>query len=141
MRQIERLRRHGWCAFTPRLQHLVLLLGILPSLTFLGHWGLQFDLPGTNLYVVLVPAANHDEPAHIDTKQAHRQHQDHCHANAASCTDVPLIGASPFALMQDSVAYLGASGVMIAVALAIWRPRPAIIIGPELQPPRSLLAI
>lgn len=140
MRQIERVRRRGWRAFTPRFQHIVLLVGILPSLIFLGHWGLQFDVPGTNLYVVVVPASPHDEAAHAETKGQQRQHQDHCHANAASCTDVPLIGASPFALMSDSVAYLGASAMLIALALAVWRPVAGMIVAPELQPPQRLFA-
>lgn len=113
--------------------HVFLLIAILPSLTFLGHWGLQFDIPGSHLYVVLMPVeSGHD---HVSPAEESR-HEQHCHANAASCTDVPFMGASPFALLQYSVAHLGALALLIALSVAVWRPGLSLTIGPEPRPPR-----
>jgi hypothetical protein len=118
-----------------RSLHLLLLVAILPSLTFFGHWGLQFDIPATRWYVVLMPAPPHEDHA-TSGEEAH--HEQHCHANAASCTDVPFTGASPFALLRTSVAYLGAFALLIALAVVTWKPGGSVTIGPELQPPRQL---
>jgi len=119
--------------FRARALHVVLLIAILPSLTFLGHWGLNFDIPGSGFYVVLMPAPAEHEHASQGEESHHEQH---CHANAASCTDVPFMGASPFALLQYSVAHLGALALLIALSWAVWRPGLSLTIGPELQPPQ-----
>jgi hypothetical protein len=115
-----------------RFQHLLLLVGILPSLTFLGHWTVQFDIPGTNSYVLVVPGEAHDD-LHEDV----HTHESHCHASAATCTDIPFVGASPFALMHDSVIYLGVAAVLIVLGLNTWRPRKSTTVAPLLQPPQA----
>lgn len=127
MNELARLRRLVGAA---RVRHLLLLVAILPSLTFLGHWALQFDIPGTNSYVVVVPGETHED-AHTE-----HTHEQHCHAGVATCTDVPFTGASPFALMHDSVIYLGASALLIVLGLNTWRPRQSTTIAPLLEPPR-----
>lgn len=137
MRGLGRLLRHGWGAFNTRVQYLALLVAILPSLTFLGHWSLKIDVPRTDLYLTLIAPSHHDdEHAGNDDQQAHTNH---CHANAASCTDVPFTGASPFALLGDSIAYLGAATLLVALTLGIWRPWATLTVGPELRPPRRTI--
>jgi hypothetical protein len=121
--------------FRARGLQVLLLIAILPSLTFLGHWGLQFDIPGSRLYVVLMPAP----PEHEHDPAEESKHEQHCHANAASCTDVPFTGASPFALLQSSVEHLGAMALLIAFSVAVWRPGRSLTIGPELQPPQRMV--
>lgn len=128
MEASPRLRR---LVRTARFRHLLLLVAILPSLTFLGHWALQFDIPGTNSYLVVVPGEAHD-----DSHTGH-SHEQHCHAGVATCTDIPFTGASPFALMHDAVFYLGASAVLIFLGLNTWRPRKSMTIAPLLEPPRT----
>jgi hypothetical protein len=121
--------------FRARGLQVLLLIAILPSMTFLGHWGLQFDIPGSRFYVVLMPAPQEHE--HDPGEES--KHEQHCHANAASCTDVPFTGASPFALLQSSVEHLGAMALLIAFSVAVWRPGRSLTIGPELQPPQRMV--
>jgi len=134
--------RHGWSGFRPRFRTWALLLALLPALTFLGHWSLHVDVPGTNLYVVVVPG----EPAQAHTHDGKQQdsgqsHERHCHAGVASCSDIPFTGASPFALLSDSVAYLGAFGALTALALLFWRPGATASVGPDLQPPKPVFVL
>ncbi|MGH2633201.1 MAG: hypothetical protein ACRDG3_07310 [Tepidiformaceae bacterium] len=112
MRQWARIRRLGWLGFRPRLQHWLLLIAILPSWTFLGHFSLALDIPFTNQYLVLVPAAPHNDRSNVQV------HENHCHANASTCTDIPFTGASPFLLARRSVAYFGAAAVFVALSLS-----------------------
>jgi hypothetical protein len=134
MTSLGRLRQHGWGVFSTRAQYIVLLVAILPSLTFLGHWSLNLDIPGTDLYLTLIAASHHDdEHAGHEDEQAHTNH---CHANAASCTDVPFTGASPFALLHDSIAHLGAAALLVVLTIGAWRPWSTLTVGPEPRPPR-----
>jgi hypothetical protein len=115
---------------------------MLPTLTFLGHWSFHIDVPGTNLYVLIVPGEQAPAVTHDSQQQGDGQsHERHCHAGVASCSDIPFTGASPFALLSDSLAYLGASAALTAVALAFWRPGAVASVGPELQPPRERFAL
>ena len=133
MTSLGRLR-HGWGVVSTRVQYVTLLVAILPSLTFVGHWSLNLDVPGTDLYLTLIAASHHDdELARHDDQQAHTNH---CHANAASCTDVPFTGASPFASLHDSIAYMGAAALLVVLAFGTWRPSSTLTVGPELRPPR-----
>ena len=118
---------------TLRFRHALLLVAILPSLTFLGHFGISVDIPGTNSYVVLVPGGGHDD-AHEGTTHTH---ESHCHASVATCTDVPFAGASPFALLHNAIVFLGATAVMIGVSLNAWRPRRVTVISPLRRPPQA----
>jgi hypothetical protein len=131
MRFGRRLCSRGVFAVRPGARQMLLLVAILPSFTFLGHWGLQFDVPGTDDYVVLVPGASHEDQHEVG------QHENHCHLNAATCTDIPFTGASPFALLHASVAYLGATALLLAFALNAWRPSSGATVDPDLRPPRG----
>lgn len=116
---------------------MILLIALLPTLTFLGHWSLQIDVPGTNLYVVLIPGEpEHSHAADSQEPEDEASHSQHCHTNAGSCSDVPFTGVSPFALLSESVAHLGEGGALIALVLALWRPWRSLAIAPEEMPPR-----
>ncbi len=110
---------------------LALLIAILPSLLFLGHWTLRFDVPGTD-YSLGLPKAGvaHGEAAAHD-------HARHCHGNSASCSDVPFAGASAFALMSASVACLGLAGILLALGGSWWLPSRRATVAPEPRPPRG----
>lgn len=101
-----------------RWRSTLLLVAILPALTFFGHWPtMTFHIPGAALDLT-VPFVS-EETAHSvagDTtggptagsgSEGH-EHAQHCHADAASCTDVPFTGASAFGLLNDTMALLGA---------------------------------
>lgn len=138
MEQISSVRRKGWAGISQRAASFALIIALLPTLTFLGHWTLHIDVPGTNLYLVLVPAEPESAHTHTDTAEHEDggSHSQHCHTSAASCSDIPFTGASPFALINDSLAHLGEAGALIAIALALWRPWRSLQIAPELLPPR-----
>ena len=113
--------------------HSLLLLAILPSWAFLGHFSVTVDIPFTNEYLVLVPIAPHNDRGNVQA------HEDHCHANASTCTDIPFTGASPFTLARQSVAYFGAAALsLFAISLIWWRPTGVQNVAPDLQPPRRL---
>ena len=87
--------------------------------------------------MVIVPASR-TRPTHADQQQDSGQsHERHCHAGVASCSDIPFTGASPFALLSDSLAYLGAFGALTALALLFWRPRSAASVDPESAAPEA----
>jgi hypothetical protein len=118
-----------------RIGARALLIAFLPSLLFLGHWTIRFDIPGTDLYVGM------PESAHVHTEGDGHDHAQHCHANVASCSDVPFTGASAFALMSESVAYLGFGGVLLALGLCWWTPSRTATVAPEPTPPRRGAAL
>ena len=113
---------------------LLLLVALLPSMTFLGHWQVELPLPNTDSHIALprAPQAHeHGSPGgHED------DHSQHCHADADSCSDVPYTGASAFALLNDTVAMLGAAGALVALAAFAWRPHGAAPHFPDSPPPR-----
>ena len=107
-----------------------MLAAVLSTLSFLGHWSLQVDIPFTDQYLVIVPSV----PDH--GRGAAQTHEDHCHASAATCTDIPFTGVSPFLVMRASVAYFGIAAVLIATTALWWIPSSAASVAPELRPPR-----
>lgn len=136
------MRSRGWSGIPAGVRAWALLVAFLPTLTFLGHWTLHIDIPGTNEYLLIVPG----EPAHADShadehSSQSENHDRHCHAGVASCSDIPLTGISAFALLNDSIAYLGATGALIVLAAIAWRPRTLNSIDPDLQPPRTPFAL
>lgn len=137
---VERLRRvhsRGWSGIPARFRAWALLIAFLPTLSFLGHWSLHVDIPGTNEYLVIVPGAPTASGTHShDGSTETGDHGRHCHAAVASCSDIPLTGISAFALLNDSLAYLGAAGALIALAATAWQLRALNTIDPDLQPPR-----
>lgn len=127
----------------------MLLIAILPALTFFGHWPvITIPMPGAalDLTVPFVSEESAYEPAGATTpgtttgssSDAH-EHAQHCHADAASCTDVPFAGASAFGLLNDPMALLGAGALLTIVIGTTWKPRRGAAIGPDLRPPRASL--
>jgi len=136
------VRSRGWSGIPARVRAWALLVAFLPTLTFLGHWTLQIDIPGTNEYLLIVPGApEHNTDSHGDEHSSETEtHDQHCHAGVATCSDIPLTGISAFALLNESIAYLGVAGALIALAAITWRPRALNSIDPDLQPPRAPFA-
>lgn len=122
-----------------RTRQLALLLAYLPSLLFIGHWPLAVDIPGTDLYIglPLTPAARSHAGPTTPEGEGH-DHAQHCHADLGACSDVPFTGASPFALLSEAVAFLGAAGLLLFVACGPWRPHHVMTVLPGRRPPRPL---
>jgi hypothetical protein len=120
----------------------LLLIAILPSLTFLGHWEIDIPVSGTAWYVAF-PGAHTADHHHDDGSGGgdHEEHDRHCHANFSSCADVPFTGASPFAVLAECVALLGAAGTLVLLAATAWQPGKLLDIIPEPRPPRFVLTI
>ncbi|MBI4570675.1 MAG: hypothetical protein HY723_01895 [Chloroflexi bacterium] len=59
---------------------LVLLLAMLPSLVYLGHWGEYIQ------YAVSGPGLLEDEAGPLE----HTLHHAHCHAGPSTCADQPV---------------------------------------------------
>jgi len=74
------------------MRRWLLLAAYLPALTFLGHWPLAIDIPGTSLYVGLPERTSSHEAGH----------ESHCHASAGSSSDVPLAESATVAVLADS---------------------------------------
>lgn len=112
----------------------ILAFALLPTLTFFGHWPAELPIPGTSYYLALPGAA----PA--SPEDAGHDHSSHCHADAASCSDVPATAGVTFAILNDVVALLGVSGLLVLLALRWWKPGQGFTPSPELEPPRALWA-
>ncbi|MEO8541330.1 MAG: hypothetical protein ABI577_16430 [bacterium] len=116
---------------------LGLALTLLPMLTFMGHWPDAVHIPTTDQYLAIPLAGHHSH----EEDEAH-EHEQHCHGNSASCSDVPNIAGTGFALMNQSLtAAIAATALLWAVALRWWRPGGTNSLIPELQPPRQFAVI
>lgn len=126
-----------------RARSWLLLVAIVPSLTFLGHWPeLRVDIPGTNSYLVL-PGGEADHASGHSHNDAggpaeEHQHEQHCHANVASCSDIPFTGVSAFAMLAAAVAFLAISGQLVLVSPRIWQPERALQVDPSTPPPKRV---
>ena len=112
----------------------VLLLALLPSLLFLGHWQPELAVPFFASHILLVPGegAAHESAPESGESAAHARH---CHGGAATCSDVPYAGGSGFALLSEAVALLTAPPAVVAVnevldLFALHAP------GPDPRPPQ-----
>lgn len=131
----------------------LLLLAILPTLTFMGHWpDIRIGIPGSTAWLT-IPLASEGDHHHEGTPGEHGAnpedehhsefgteedgHGRHCHADAASCTNTPFTGISAFALLSESVALLGAGGFATLLVHQLWEPTSDLTPGPEFLPPRA----
>lgn len=102
-------------------------------LTFAGHWSIELPVPGTSLRVQLplVEAGAHQHDGH-----AQPGHEDHCHADAGSCSDVPVTSLASVALLHETIAFVTAGGRLEPLASGYWQPSHSEIVTPETTPPR-----
>lgn len=109
----------------------LLLLAMLPSWTLLGHVHLEFAVPGTALHVGL--PGGHDGGGHGPDGEDHERH---CHAAVASCSEVPFTGASAFLLMAEAAALVGMAGVRVLSGARPGGPLHGVAVAPDSPPPR-----
>lgn len=119
---------------TQRRMALWLMLALLPMLTFFGHWPTHIDIPGTGLYLT-VPFAG---PIQDDATE--HDHAQHCHGEASGCSKTPATAGVGFAIMNETIAALGAAALLVAVASRTRTLRAPRGVTPELPPPRTVLA-
>jgi hypothetical protein len=113
----------------------ILVLALLPTLTFFGHWPGQIPIPGTG-YHLAIPGSSTAAPAGA-ANEGH-DHASHCHADAATCSDVPATAGVSFAILNETLALFGAGGLFVLLALRWWVPGEGFTPSPELEPPRAL---
>ncbi len=122
---------------------MLLCLALLPTLLFLGHWGIAFTLPIVDVHIVLVPESEQRDLVHPssgpDEQDESASHSRHCHGGVATCSDVPYAGASGFALLSESVAMLASAPTAASIRelgelSALCDP------GPDPRPPQALLS-
>lgn len=113
----------------------MLLVALLPTLTFIGHWELRLDIPGTGYFV-----GAEATPEHADHDDGH-DHSQHCHDSVASCSDVPATAGATVAMLQSELLSLHLGGMLHRA----WQAESALPAGgsslPELQPPRPITAL
>ncbi|PFG73506.1 hypothetical protein [Tepidiforma thermophila] len=125
----------------------VLLVSLLPMLSFFGHWpALAVPIPGTGIELQLpfsgpVPGdgGTHD---HADGHaHAPGDHEAHCHAEMATCAETQVGGQAPVTVLLETVLQLLGAGAWVAfAACAALAPRPADPAGID-PPPRTPLLI
>lgn len=111
-----------------RLQRVVswlLLLSLLPMVTFFGHWpALALAVPGTG-FELRVPFSGSPPAAAAPGGHVHADgsghdhggdHEAHCHASMASCGDARVGGAAPVTVLLETVVLLLSGGPWVAVA-------------------------
>ncbi len=109
-------------------------MAFLPSVLYLGHWSVRVPVPGTDAFVAVGMAAEHDAQA------SEGAHEEHCHGTA-SCTDSPPAPvAIGFALLSESLALLAAAGLLVLMAASDSRLRALAAVPPILPPPRAQAA-
>jgi hypothetical protein len=112
-----------------------LLFAILPTLTYMGHWPRELDLPGAHPSLRLGASADTHDPGHEDGDEG-LAHQRHCHGSPSTCSDVPFTGTSGLAVLNEWLALAGVSSLLVMLAGRWWRPGRPFAPPPELRPPR-----
>lgn len=103
---------------------LVLLVSLLPMLTFFGHWpAITVTLPGTAVALQLPfsgpppgPAAGHSHVGGDAHAHAPGDHEAHCHASMASCAQTQVGGQAPVTVLLETVTLLLGAGTWLAMA-------------------------
>jgi len=118
----------------------LLFLSLLPTLLFVGHWSLHIEIPGTNSYIGMPTSGAEAAVAHhhdASSQHSSHEHEQHCHANAATWADAAAVPVAPVAHLADAVAAFGADSA--------WRRIPSetlSLIGwtaaPQVPPPRTI---
>lgn len=116
-----------------RLQYAwILFYAILPTITFAGHWDVQVRFPGTATTVGFAPSHTHASSASGEAAA----HSDHCHVDAAGCSDQPLVSGASVAHFRESLASAVVMGEVHGYFLATLVPPEGASVGPDLPPPR-----
>lgn len=106
----------------------VLLLALLPTLTYFGHWpAIAIPIPGT-ADVLVLPFASGETAA--------GDHHQHCHADAAECSSGPGSFALAVSLLAAAVALALPGGPLLPVRAPITRLALQHLPAPEPGPPR-----
>lgn len=122
---------------------MLMLLALLPMLTFMGHWPrITVDLPGDSEFV-LSPGSQHgsESIAHTHTGDGASEddghHGEHCHSGVATCTDIPFTGGVTVLNLQEAVLSIGLSAAAFRASDLAGAALTSAAIDPDLQPPRD----
>jgi hypothetical protein len=112
-----------------------MMAALVPSLLYLGHWSVRLPVPGTDAFIALGMQAEHEAQA------SEGGHEAHCHGSS-TCTDSPPapVGVG-FGLLTEALALMGAAGLLVALAIAAWRPAREGTVAPATMPPRPVMGL
>jgi hypothetical protein len=109
-------------------------------LTFMGHWPrVVIPLPGdAYLAVPFTGSPGHDghHHSHGSPEGDAAEHERHCHAAAATCSNFQTSASAPVAVVRDTLAFLGANAPLLPAAVAgegVYLP-PALARWPSPEP-------
>ncbi len=109
---------------------LVLLVALLPTVSYFGHWpALTLPIPGT-AYVLTLPFSGEDA--------APGDHAAHCHGESAGCTSGAGAGTIALALLAAAIALVLPAGPLVPVPVGCSPRLRARYLRPEHGPPRTL---
>ena len=119
----------------------MLFVALLPTLLFFGHRpDVHVSLRGSGL-TLTAPFIGHSrggaEVTDTESGGTVAHHDQHCHANVGSCSDVPFTGISAFALLSESVSCIGRAGALVGLECSSWQPTAEATVPPRLRPPRT----
>lgn len=124
----------AWLTRHDRQLASVLVLSLLPMLSYFGHWQFSIPIPGTEYAAGLPEAAGHHADGHEHGDAA--SHASHCHAGPASCLDAPVAGIASFAQLAEATLLVAAAGTLVLMLLESELPLAGAAVSPDLRPPR-----
>jgi hypothetical protein len=123
-----------------RLSAVVMLLALMPALTFFGHWACPYlKAPAADAALAIASSAH----AHAEHGLAHLPRTgvtDHSHQGYGESGG---LGArsnvqAPLALLNEATIFSSVILMAGLVALGAWRPSRVMTISPQLPPPRPV---
>jgi hypothetical protein len=130
-----------------RVRHLILIVALLPMLTYLGHWpAIEFPIPGTGAYWQLPFSegwgTGHGEDGH---SRSHRStgsddgnHAQHCHTDMGSCLHATIGAIAAAAILLASLAFIGQASRFVAWEMRAATPVKDWLSAPLTPPPQVL---
>lgn len=107
------------------LMALALVVALLPSLTYLGHWEQLVPPDAVTVY-----------PPHQQERQSDAHHSDHCHDGASSCAEQPVLAST--GLLLDGTEISGPTQPGLAVSALNERAPSSFQPSPLTPPPRGV---
>ena len=118
----------------PRLPYAwILFFAFLPSISFAGHWDVQFAVPGAGVTVGFSPSHAH---AASGGSEPLAHHRDHCHADASGCSDQPLVSGAQVAHLGEMVALAASFDAAWGHVGPVHGHPDGVVTSPDFPPPR-----
>jgi len=114
-----------------------LLFAFAPMLFYFGHWQISVPLPGLDAHLDLGAGEASAQESGDQHGHSHEDHSEHCHGDASACGNLPVMGVSGFALLDQHLRAPAFDEHAWPAATALWRPHAPLLHLPEIPPPRT----